>query len=298
MNYSELTKEELLKLVEEQEQKLNELTNPPQNDWHSWFYSLLMIQLHGFPSVKVEREAVLGAQPPRSDFVIVKEDDVVDLGLGVFRNFRKENIIEFKSPDDELSEDVLWKVVGYAGFYLSLKEISYKDLTLTIFRGSKPEKLFRYLGKCIVPGDIKGIYKVEGWVVDLPIQIVVTTELEGREYAGFRAISKSPALSDIEQIMKDVYKETDHAARKWYRDYLDLFSRLDSEMLEEAKRRDSDMAKSWREIFEVDKELENRDKERIAIMLRKGKKPEEIADFCDYPIELVREVEKTTLAPV
>ena len=83
-------------------------------------------------------------------------------------------------------------------------------------------------------------------------------------------------------------------------------SRLDSEMLEEAKRRDSDMAKSWREIFEFDKEIENklknrdseRDKERISIMLRKGKKPEEIADFCDYPIELVREVEKTMLAPV
>ena len=224
MDYADLSREELLALVTEQEQKLNELTNPPQNDWHSWFYSLLMIQLHGFPSVKVEREVVLGAQPPRADFVVIKEDDVVDLGLGIFRDLRKENIIELKSPDDALSEAVLWKVIGYAGFYLALNDISYRDLTLTIFRGSKPEKLFGALGDHIVPGDIKGLYKVTDWVVDLPIQIVVTTELEGSEYAGFRAISKKPALSDIEQIIREVLKETDQDARKWYRDYLDLLT--------------------------------------------------------------------------
>ena len=36
-------------------------------------------------------------------------------------------------------------------------------------------------------------------------------------------------------------------------------------------------------------------KDRIEMMLRKGKSPEQIADFCDYPISLVREVEKSML---
>ncbi len=31
-------------------------------------------------------------------------------------------------------------------------------------------------------------------------------------------------------------------------------------------------------------------------MLRKGKTPEEIVDFCDYPPELVKEVEESLLA--
>ena len=38
-----------------------------------------------------------------------------------------------------------------------------------------------------------------------------------------------------------------------------------------------------------------RDREKISEMLRRGKTPEEIADFCGYPIELVREVEQSML---
>lgn len=38
-----------------------------------------------------------------------------------------------------------------------------------------------------------------------------------------------------------------------------------------------------------------RDKEKIASMLRRGKTAEDIADFCDYPIALVREVEESLL---
>ena len=41
----------------------------------------------------------------------------------------------------------------------------------------------------------------------------------------------------------------------------------------------------------VDKEQ----RDRITIMLRKGKKPEAIADFCDYTIQLIQEVQKSML---
>ena len=39
-----------------------------------------------------------------------------------------------------------------------------------------------------------------------------------------------------------------------------------------------------------------RDREKIADMLRKGKTPEAIADFCDYPSALVQEVQQSMLA--
>ena len=35
-----------------------------------------------------------------------------------------------------------------------------------------------------------------------------------------------------------------------------------------------------------------RDREMICAMLQKGKKPEEIADFCDYPMKLILDVQK------
>ncbi len=42
---------------------------------------------------------------------------------------------------------------------------------------------------------------------------------------------------------------------RWYRDYLKLFSRLYEDMHEEAKRRVSDMAKDYRDVFWFDEEF-------------------------------------------
>ena len=38
---------------------------------------------------------------------------------------------------------------------------------------------------------------------------------------------------------------------------------------------------------------EKRDREKITGMLQKGKKPQEIADFCDYPLDLIMDVAKS-----
>lgn len=257
-----LSREELIRLVQSQQEKIQELTTVPPNDWHSLFYALLMIVTHKFKSVKVEREVVLGAQPPRADFVVLEEDGVVDMGLQIFRIFRKTNILEFKSPDDDLNESILWKVVGYAGFYISKFSVSADEVTLTLFRGSRPVKLLKDMQEFIEPDETKGIYHIKGWKVSLPIQIVVTTELEGAEYAGFRAISKNPKAEDVRQILSEVMNEHDDNVRNWYRDYLDLFSKLDNDMIENAKRRYPEMAKTWRDIFkpEIDEWIrEDRD---------------------------------------
>ena len=48
----------------------------------------------------------------------------------------------------------------------------------------------------------------------------------------------------------------------------------------------------------LDEGANNEMRRRIEIMLRKGKTPEDIADFCDYPIDLVKEVEQSMMAVV
>ena len=44
-----------------------------------------------------------------------------------------------------------------------------------------------------------------------------------------------------------------------------------------------------------EKARDKTERDRIASMLRRGKTTEEIADFCGYPIEFVKEVEKSML---
>ena len=38
---------------------------------------------------------------------------------------------------------------------------------------------------------------------------------------------------------------------------------------------------------------EKRDREKITGMLQKGKNPQEIADFCEYPLDLILDVAKS-----
>ena len=56
--------------------------------------------------------------------------------------------------------------------------------------------------------------------------------------------------------------------------------------------------KDWAEDERAEGRTEGRterDKETIAILLRKGKSVEEIVDLCEYPEDLVREVEQSLL---
>ncbi len=45
----------------------------------------------------------------------------------------------------------------------------------------------------------------------------------------------------------------------------------------------------------IQKGRDERDREKISDMLRRGKTPESIADFCGYPLKLIQEVEKSML---
>ena len=66
---------------------------------------------------------------------------------------------------------------------------------------------------------------------------------------GFRAITKNPKLEDIQQIMEEIKETTNQTLLGWYRDFMEQLSKLDSEAIEEAKRRFPEMAKTWRDIF-------------------------------------------------
>ena len=254
---SNMTEEELNALTQEDLIAwIRELEPPPPSDWHSWMDALLHIVLHAYP-VSIERELVLGSQPPRADFLVLMEDEVVDLGLRIFKIFREHNIIEFKSPDDELNEHILWKCVGYVGFYIHEKGIPADKVTLTLIRGAKPFRLFEELSAYTVPDRASGIYHIKDWRVDLPIQVIVTTELSGPEYAGFRAISKKPRVQDIAQMFRDNERETDPALIDFYRAYWTISARLTGNILEEAKMRNPNMARTVLDIFrpEIDMEI-------------------------------------------
>ena len=106
-------------------------------------------------------------------------------------------------------------------------KLHHSEVTVSVFQESYPRELFEELGnKIVVPDPVKGIYHIEGISV-LPFQIVVTRELPGKEYAGFRAISKKPKEADILQVIKERNDKTDPFLLSQYQTYLNKLEKID-----------------------------------------------------------------------
>lgn len=267
IDYSALSHDELVEtitaLVEkngELQAQLDAFLNPPPNDWHTWFYALLRITFHKFPTVDILREVMLGVQAPRADFIIIVEDEQTDFDLKIFSLFRKHDILEFKSPDDELNMFTLLKGAGYVFFYMNdVKEkgedIDMSEITLSFFREAKPVKLFKELGDCVEKGPADGIYYIKNREVSFPIQIVVTGELKGEGYAGFRAISKKPKEEDVVAFMNEHGNEQEIAS--FVKAFADGVSHVDSNLMEEIKGRYPEMGKTLMQIMqpEIDEKI-------------------------------------------
>ena len=135
----------------------------------------------------------------------------MEFDKAIFKIFRRINILEYKNPHDSLNERVLRKICGYANLYIGVAEHEgdrpANEVTLSIFRAVKNPELFSELER---NGNLHksapGIYHVTG-ITDLPFQIIITEELQGDEYAAYRALTDSAKEADVERIIADAEKE-------------------------------------------------------------------------------------------
>ena len=234
--------------------ELKELQATPRSDWHAGFEALLRIETHRFgPHVQIKTEHLLGEEPPRADFIVLIDEEGLLKDKAIFRVFRTHNVLEYKNSNDALNERVIRKGCGYANFYIGTAEhegdVPSDQVTLSIFRASKPEKLFREMREKgqLVEDTVQGIYHVKG-ITDFPFQIVITNELQGPEYAAYRALTDQASRADVEQVIRDSSRETDFPMREHYRVFLDLVARKNPQVIERI-RRDSAMEVTWMDIF-------------------------------------------------
>ena len=262
-NIADMTPEEKKQRKAELLAELKELNATPRSDWHAAFESILRIDTSKFrDKVIIRTEEELGSEPPRVDYLVLIEEAEVDLEKEIFEIFRRFNIIEYKNPNDSLNERVLYKIVGYANFYIGLAEhegdVTPDQVTISIFRATKNPELFDKLEAegSLRPSDtVKGIYYVEGFT-HLPFQIVITSELEGPTYAAYRALTDKASEVDIEAVMGDYEKAANEAIRESNRILLRLYSEKNPEVIETI-RRTSAMTPKWMEIFkeEIDEKV-------------------------------------------
>ncbi len=238
----ELTEQERKEQIEYHLAELKKLRAVPRSDWHAGFEALLRIETHKYADrVHIRTEEEIGEVPPRTDFVILVEDEEVDWEKAVFRIFRKINILEYKNPHDSLNERVLRKVCGYANLYIGIAEHEgerpAEQVTVSIFRAVKNLEMFEEMEKegTLVRDGTPGIYHVKGYT-NLPFQIIITGELKGDEYAAYRALTDKVDEADVKRIIEGVGQEKDDAVREHYRVLLQLVIEKNPQFIEAIRR--------------------------------------------------------------
>jgi len=119
--------------------------------------------------------------------------------------FRKENILEYKSPYDYVSVGDFYKVYGYACVYIALNKVDVKDMTLTFVENHYPRELLAHLREArgyTVEEKLPGIYIVKGDI--LPIQIIDSRKLSSGENIWLKDLDKKLDLPELRRIAEEV----------------------------------------------------------------------------------------------
>ena len=177
--------------------------------WHPGFYGAIELELKQNKSDLIfESEHQLSKEPLRMDMLIIKKQGDVVVQNEIGQLFRRYNILEFKSPDDGLSIDDLFKTIGYACIYKGLGEtvdaIPEDELTVSIFREAFPRELFEKLKQSgrRVEKRFPGIYYVTGNLL-FDTQIVVTKDLSKKAHRYLKLLSKTVKEQDVRELIED-----------------------------------------------------------------------------------------------
>ena len=270
--------------------------------WHPAFYAAAQIEFsEEREKLSFEDEHQLSKKPLLIDTLIIKVRNGGRIRKNIGKIFREHNIIEYKSPEDYLSINDYYKVLGYACLYQADTErvcqISPEEITITFVCTHFPKKLVTYLinqKKLTVTCEEAGIYYIEGAV--FPMQMIVVSRLSPEHNFWLSRLRKDLTISDdIEKLAREYRTKRNSPL---YSAVMDVLMRANHDAVEEAK----DMCDAIRELFadELKAGIEQGVEQGIerGIILTKtvfrmnaqGSTPEEIAKACGITTDEVQKI--------
>lgn len=224
-----------------------------RTQWHPAFCDSMELELaENKKGLTYDREHNLSSEPLRIDLLIIKKDsnEVIKNEIGTF--FLGHNIVEYKSPDDQVNIDTFYKVLSYACFYKSdtgaVDEILDTDITITLIREQKPEKLLGQLcQKYKVTNKGKGIYHIAGML--FPMQIIVTKQLEESLHVWLKALTRSMDLAQAEKLLESYDRLCDDEERAKAKTVVNLVSDVNSSVFEQIVSGGKSMSEALKEMI-------------------------------------------------
>jgi hypothetical protein len=279
-----------------------------KTSWHPAFVQAIQADLAAYRDIlEFTPELPLTTEPLRIDLAIIKKKKDIVIDNSIARFFRKDNLLEYKSPTDSLSIRDFSQVHAYAYLYATITPgVELADITLTFIENKHPRKFLQYLANehgCKIEKPAPGIYLVERNL--LPLQIVETKKLSEKENIFLKALTNRLRPSSLEAILeaKEKLEQTIRLDA-----YFDVVINENTEAFEEVQimaRKSPTLEEvlirtGWAQRMEdqgIEKGIEQgieQGKEQakrafVRNLLAEGMTIEKIAAIAELPVEKVRE---------
>lgn len=226
-----------------------------------------------------DREYNLSSLPLRVDLLIIRKKDGVSIKNMIGQIFRRNNLFEYKAPGDDLNIDTFYKTVAYACLYKTqgkrVDEIKDSDITVTMLRNNKPEKLISdlKLRGITAESSYPGIYYLYGDRLLFRTQIIVTKELPPREYNWLQSLTKNISNDEAHQLVTDATQQPRGSWQSRAADeVIQVAMSANSSRFEELKKEDPYMCEALMELMkpEFDAKLESELKKELDKELKKN----------------------------
>ncbi len=221
--------------------------------WHAAFYAGIRIELEPeAENLIFKNEHMLGTKPMQVDVLITKKDAQKGIRKNIGQIFRKYNLIEYKSPDDYVSINDFYKVLGYAYFFIAdtvhVNEISEEEISISFVCSKYPRKLVEYLyssGRTLEQKQA-GIYYVYG--ERFAIQILVCSGLPEENNLWLRNLTNEITdTASVERLARAYERKKDN---ELYSSVMDILIRANAAKFNEVKN----MCEALKELFKEELE--------------------------------------------
>ena len=219
--------------------------------WHPAFCNAIRLEFREYESdLNFVFEHPLTAGPLKIDVMIIKKAKGARIGKNIAGIFRGVNIVEYKSPSDNVSVRDFLKVYAYACLYASLEEdADITDMSLTFVASRHPRELLAHLREargCAVEEKWPGVYIVSG--DPLPIQIIDNRELPAEENHWLKGLSATLDANGWRNMLAEISRLGKSGL---IGAYLDAIVRANRESFREAYEMSEDTLALERMIEEI-----------------------------------------------
>lgn len=242
--------------------KRESATKTDENDilWHSGHYAAIKLEfLENDADLTYETEHQLNHEPIRIDLLVIKKNKDIQIANELGAAFRGYNIMEYKSEEDSLSIDTVFKANAYAMLYKAYADevdgIKIDDITVTLTRLGYPRNAMKALAEqgYAIEEKNQGIYMVTGRAI-LPTQIIVISRLKEELHFWITKLRKSITKEQILQVLKKGKEFNEKKIDLYIGPLINVLADANRKAMDKIREEEPDMGNYFRELFKDDLE--------------------------------------------